>query len=156
MFENDATRNAISVNFTLNTQSLIFHRDMMNKIKDPCIRCHSGLVFNGFHGIQVKIGKHLTSNYWVTFPKCSQCGYYELTYEQDKRLDVYSTLHFLKKFEEIDGPILRHARSILGFKKPVFARIMECSVDRIRRLESSRSMPTSQYVKKLIRLLRNF
>jgi len=91
----------------------------MNKnAASVCPECGAqGTAEIGAHELCVVVGDKAVKARWLRFSKCTACGFYELSAQQARLLEMRAALSVLRDCGAPSGAALKFARKALGLKQ---------------------------------------
>lgn len=122
---------------------------------NQCPDCKKENTFqSGAHELIIDVGTRRVCSTWLTFERCSNCGYYELPVQDLMRLEQRAALTVLRECGDAIKPQeIRYARKCLGLRQIDAAEALDMDHATISRIENAKTPITSQYRLSLCGLL---
>jgi len=85
--------------------------------------------------VPTRIGELTVENQTVVADACTECGGFELTAAQSRRVSMQAVLVAFREAQGLSGAMVRSARKHLGFTQVEFAEVLQTTPESISRWE---------------------
>lgn len=85
--------------------------------------------------VPTRIGELTVENQSVVAEVCTECGAFELTATQSRKVSMQAVLVAFREAKSVTGAMVRSARKHLGFTQVEFAEVLQTTPESISRWE---------------------
>jgi len=94
----------------------------------------------GAHELRVTVGDKTVKAQWLRFLKCRECGFYELSAQDARLLQMRAALTVLRDCGAPSPDVLKFARKALGLRQADVTPLLSYAAETVSRIENG-SMP---------------